>query len=369
MFRPTIYYLLAAVLIGIGIAPACSRPPPPPADNASAAMTERPGEAETALDPVGPRLLGAGKNEEAAAYFRQQLERDPRNWSARQGLATALCRLGQSDEALGEFARVIEEGPGRADAYFGRGLCLQGLGRERDEQAVADYRSVIRLRPDDAPAHNQLGLIFQARGDHAAAIAEFNTALLLNPADYLAENNLSASLIALGRFEEAIAVLQQAIRLKPEPRGVSLYANLGVAFLRAGRYGQAEAAFLMETAINPANLDAHLNLGNLYALSRRPGEAVYEYQRVLLANPRHEQALVNLGALYVKTGNFEAAVPPLSLAVSLYPANALAHHYLSLAYDALGDVPRAEAEADAARKLGYQPGASTGPAPGGTAAP
>jgi Tfp pilus assembly protein PilF len=368
MTRNPIYYLLAALLIGSSMT--CSRPQPtaPPAD-AGAAKAEPQGDAETGLDPIGLRLLEAGKNEEAAAYFRQRLEQDPQDLAAREGLAVAICRRGQSREALEEFTRVITADARRASAYFSRGLCLEGLGRERSAEAEADFHSVIALRPEDAPAHNQLGLIFQTRGNHPAAIAEFKTALALDPKNFLVHNNLGASLLATGRYDEAIAVLQQALALNPDPKGVSVYNNLGLALLRASRYGQAEAAFLMETAINPRNLDAHLNLGNLYALSQRSGEAALEYQRVLLTNPQHQQALVNLGALYVNSGNYGAGFGILAFAESLYPNNALVHHYLGIIYQAQGDTGRAQTENDSARELGYRPGMSPWPDPaaGGTA--
>jgi tetratricopeptide (TPR) repeat protein len=334
---------------------------PPALEDSTTAVAQRRGSAATSLDPVGLKLLQTGKYSEAETYFRQLLANKPGNLSAREGLGTALCHQRKTEEALAEFSRVLEAAPNRPEAFLTRGMCYQAIGPDRHDLAVADLKKALELKPDNFSAHNQLGLIYQSQGKHPAAISEFNAAIGLSPREYVLYNNMAASLIAVGRYQEAISLIQKAIAMKPDLKGISFYNNLGLAFLHVGRYGEAEAAFLMETAINPGNLDAHLNLGNLYALSQRPSEAAIEYRRVLITNPQQREALINLGALYVNTGNHGAAIAPLVAAVSMYPNNPLAHHYLSLAYQAIGNQDRAQAEADAAQKLGYQPDAATWP--------
>jgi tetratricopeptide (TPR) repeat protein len=49
------------------------------------------------------------------------------------------------------------------------------------ERAVALYKSGLELCSEDEVAHYELGRLFAAQGDHAAAAKEFETALDINP--------------------------------------------------------------------------------------------------------------------------------------------------------------------------------------------
>lgn len=310
-------------------------------------------------DQIGGRLLSAGRYREAADYFVRELEGNPGNLSACVGLGTAYCKMKNTGAAFRIFQECITRVPDQPDLYFGRGMCEQELGEKWLPAAEADYKKVISLQPNHPGAHNQLGLLHQARGEHPAAIAQFQAAITADPRFVVAYNNLAASLIAIGKYREAIAVLQKAILLTPDLHGLYLYTNLGIAFLYAGKPAHAEAAFLIETAINPDHLEAHLNLGNLYAVSRRYQEAINEYYRVLIAEPNHREAMINLGAVYVMTGQPQKAREILEKAVELYPDSALAHHYLALAYRALGRNEQAAFHDQRAEQLGYRPESSS----------
>jgi tetratricopeptide (TPR) repeat protein len=314
-------------------------------------------EASAVPDP-GQALVVSGRMEEAIAYYRRVLAREPENMTACAGLGDALCRAGNTAESLETLNRCRQRHPRDAGLYFARGMCRQQQGPSGFDAAMLDFRQVLALDPKNAPAHNQLGIIYQARGNYPAAIEEFQAAIDQDPNLFIAENNLAASLIALKRYPEAIAVLQNAIARAPSLKGLYFYTNLGIAFLYSGMLGQAEAAFLMETAINPDHLEAHINLGNLYVLRGRYDDAFYEFNRVLMADPKNQQALVNLGAAYVMAGNPDESLRYLEPAVELYPDSALAHHYLGQAAQALGDPVRAASEEKRATQLGYQPGVS-----------
>ncbi len=58
------------------------------------------------------------------------------------------------------------------------------------QDAIASYRSAIKLRPDFAIAHGNLGSCYYDIGDHAAAIKSFNYAIQLEPNYPDAYNNL-----------------------------------------------------------------------------------------------------------------------------------------------------------------------------------
>ena len=68
------------------------------------------------------------------------------------------------------------------------------------EGAIAEYRTAIRLQPDHADAHSNLGCALQAKDDLDGAITEWRTALHLQPDHADAQRNLDIALMALPLF-------------------------------------------------------------------------------------------------------------------------------------------------------------------------
>ena len=49
------------------------------------------------------------------------------------------------------------------------------------DEAIGEYREALRLKPDYAEAHNNLGVALEDRGSLDGAIAEYREALRLKP--------------------------------------------------------------------------------------------------------------------------------------------------------------------------------------------
>ena len=136
-------------------------------------------------------------------------------------LAHALENRGDSDEAIAVFRDLKRLRPGNARhlGCLGQALKAKGLSREADETleaAVAAGREAIRLKPDDAYAHFNLGIALTSQGKLDEAIAEFRTAIRLKPDYAVAHINLGIALTDQGKLDEAIAEFRTAIRLKPD---------------------------------------------------------------------------------------------------------------------------------------------------------
>ncbi|MFO1204311.1 MAG: methyltransferase domain-containing protein [Burkholderiales bacterium] len=99
---------------------------------------------------------------------------------------------------------MVEQAP-RSPAWLNLAVALKELGRLEDVEAAC--REALRLDPDFADAHNNLGNVLLARGRHAAAIDAFGTALRLRPADPNVACNRALALKLSGRVTEAVATL------------------------------------------------------------------------------------------------------------------------------------------------------------------
>ena len=54
---------------------------------------------------------------------------------------------------------------------------------------MAEYEATLRLAPDLAQAHNNLGLLLEAAGRRREALAQFEAAVRLAPSDPQARGN------------------------------------------------------------------------------------------------------------------------------------------------------------------------------------
>ena len=56
-------------------------------------------------------------------------------------------------------------------------------------QAIKEYRTALRLDPNDGDTHNNLGVALERNGDLRAALEEYRKACTLDPKDATYESN------------------------------------------------------------------------------------------------------------------------------------------------------------------------------------
>ena len=64
--------------------------------------------------------------------------------------------------------------PNLAAAHFNLGLALGKKGDVDGE--IAEYREALRINPNNGAAHNNLGVALEHQGDRPGALEEFRTA-------------------------------------------------------------------------------------------------------------------------------------------------------------------------------------------------
>ena len=94
-------------------------------------------------------------------------------------------------------------------------------------QAIVHYEQAVRLKPDYAGAHSNLGNALGAQNKLEEAIPHYRKALEIDPKDYQTQFNLGVSLLRQGRKPEAKAHFQEALRLRPDyPEALQALAGL-----------------------------------------------------------------------------------------------------------------------------------------------
>ena len=77
-------------------------------------------------------------------------------------------RKNQGDAAISEFKETIRIDPDNAGAHFNLGIAYGGQGNELDnlDAEVAEYKEAIRINPDHADAHYALGWANKEQGKY-----------------------------------------------------------------------------------------------------------------------------------------------------------------------------------------------------------
>ena len=105
--------------------------------------------------------------------------------------------------------------------------------------ALDEFRETIRLQPDHAAAHSEVGAILcDFKQDYDAAIAEFREAIRLKPDDPIAHYGLGNVFSHRGNPEDALVEYREVLRLKPGNAEVHEAIGRTLARQRSTRSGE-----------------------------------------------------------------------------------------------------------------------------------
>jgi serine/threonine-protein kinase len=218
--------------------------------------------------------------EQALAYFREAIDRDPNFANAYSGLAETyvnlanfrivtpvqgfssaniaamralklnprlaeaytshayvLASLREFDRAEGSFRRALELNPNFPLSHHYYSLLLAMLGRT--DESLEQNRRARELDPLFAPAAAEYGIILCQRGELAAADSQLSSTLTLEPKFALTLYWLGAVRAAEGSYPAARQSLERAARASPDYPGV--LGALAYVYTRTGMLHAADS--------------------------------------------------------------------------------------------------------------------------------
>ncbi|MDB2443604.1 tetratricopeptide repeat protein [Gammaproteobacteria bacterium] len=215
--------------------------------------------------------------------------------------------------ALTEAERLLKKHSKSAVLYNIEGVIRSELGNLKD--AVKSYKSCIKINPNFADGHYNLGIVLEGMGEDDAAIKSYSRAIRVNPRYAAALNRKGNALKNKNKLDEAVDCYDRAIEIQSD------YS------------------------------DAYNNKANALKAQGLTDSALENYREAIKFNPNHADAYFNFGLTQHELGNFTSAIESLEKAIEVRPDYALAYNALGNAFKDIKKFDLALAQYKAAVQL------------------
>lgn len=263
--------------------------------------------------------------------------------------AVELQQQGRLDEAAAEYRAALAIKPDYPEAQANLGVVLARLGKYDD--AITAYEAALKLAPHLTPILLNLGIAHYRAGQHAKAAETLKSFLEKKPDSAQARQLYGLSLVELGRDEEAIIQFEMTLDAAP-PDAAVLY-SLGLAYLRLGKSGFR--ATLERLAAFPAGRPAlHLLQGQAFLRDQEFEQALEELQAAARLNSDLPRLHFSLGLAHMKLGHNKEAIVAFENETKRNPQDFPTIYYLADAREKDGDLDAARRQVEVALKLDSQ---------------
>ena len=132
----------------------------------------------------------------------------------RDSAVTSLEKLNKFEETLERYSEAIRMNPDIAQAHYNLGNVF--YHSQKAGEAVKEYREAIRLNPNDANFHKMLGKLLEKLNDLSGAEKEYREAINNDPENAKLHCDFGGFLFSkLAKCSEAEDEFRQAIALDP----------------------------------------------------------------------------------------------------------------------------------------------------------
>jgi len=279
--------------------------------------------------------------DEAIAQYTKASELDPKLAQAYFRLGEALSMKPPFDKVIAAYNKAIELKPDYYQAYNGLGAFLLDYKNDYAGAAKA-FREAIRLKPETATYHFNLGVALRGMGNLEEAIASYRKSIAIEPKSVRAYCNIGGILQAQGKLDLAIASYNKAIEI--DPKYVVAYARIGYAWKAKGKLDEAIVWYRKAVELSPKSTQLHINLGDALKDQGDLDEAIACYRKAIEISPKYSDAHICLGAALTQKGLIDDALAAYREGVRVRPNYALAHQCLGYAFFQQNKQAEAEAE-------------------------
>ncbi len=260
--------------------------------------------------------------------------------------AQALQYSGVWRDDVHLFSYLIRVHPDVAVGHYNLGNAhyMRGLPRK----AEMNYRKTISIDPEHVKAHFNLALVYKEAGETDKAIEVYTRLAGIVPENGQVHNLLAWLYYKNGQKEEAAREFGKASALLPDLPELSY--NRGNALADLGRHEEAIGSFLRALELKPEYYQALFNMGNSYAQLGSFRQAETAYLKAIDVSPELVQAYLNLSGIFYHENRYALSASILEKAAGIFPSDLKVRYNLARSYLAKGDRESAIPHLDYLRK-------------------
>lgn len=293
-------------------------------------------------------MLGLERSDEAKQMFERALALQDGYAPALLGLARLAVANKDAAEARLLVARALKANPGDPDSLRFKGDLARLDGR--NEEALAAYREVLRVRPGYAPAHVDIANLLIDTGKLKEARAELDAARK-GTVGTLGLFHAQAMLdFREKKFNAARESLQQILRAVPDHYPSVLLA--AAVELELNSLQQAEMHALHYLDANPGHVYATKLLATVRLRNNQADQAVALLEPLLDEHGDDPQLLALAGEAAMRARRYDRAAELFEKASTLNPDAPSLHVAAGLVHLRGGDTERASLQLERAASMG-----------------
>jgi tetratricopeptide (TPR) repeat protein len=165
---------------------------------------------------IGHRLERENKFTEALEIYRLAAAETPpyARTTIHENIAGILIREQRNEEALDELNTAIRINPASSPAYNSMGLLMLTAGK--DDKAVKYLQRAVELEPINIPARINYGIVLTNLRRWDEAIEQLSPVVRAEPNRFVARTNLAIAFAGRGEFDRALTELREVLRTNPD---------------------------------------------------------------------------------------------------------------------------------------------------------
>jgi tetratricopeptide (TPR) repeat protein len=196
--------------------------------------------------------------------------------------------------------------------------------QELAEKAIKELREAVKINPNYAEAHYELGVLYDEKEDHAGAAQELQKAININPNYADAHFRLGILYQALRGYDQTLSQFEEVLRINPNfprihtamgnvyyERGVRTWGKAikldwsyllpdtlkEIAYKNKDELRKAIESYINTTEFDTTNAAAYAKLSQAYYTWAQD-----EYQKAIAVDPSDTIAQLQLGLTFLERG-------------------------------------------------------------------
>ncbi|MBA3036674.1 MAG: tetratricopeptide repeat protein [Desulfobacterium sp.] len=180
-----------------------------------------------------------------------------------------------------------------------------------------------KLYPNDPHLHNDLGLVYMAKDRLQLAVDHFKKAVELKPDYAPAINNLGTAYLALKDWDSAIVCFDKVYKNLLYATPHYSLSNLGWAYYNKKEYSLAEKYYKEALKLDTNFPIALHGLGITYLKTGNISEAVIYLEKAIKYSPWYPERYMDLSEAYIKLKQYDKAIGCYYKVIEISPDNDL----------------------------------------------